>query len=284
MAQTIGALTCSHAPSIADAYDGGRRDDPKWAPLFEGYDAVYEWLCEQDPDLLVIITNDHATHFSQDTGWPTFAVGAAHEYRIGDEGDGGRDLPPVPGDREFSEKLAKGLVKRDFDITLAYDYTIDHGVHSPLPILNSQWRWPISIVHINCAFSPRPSVQRCWDFGVAVGEAVREIDTDQRVVFIGLGGLSHQLCGPQFGTVNSPWDTEILRLMTEDPQALVNLTMEDFATRGGEESAELVHWLAARAALGEHARTDVTFLYPTDVMGYGGMTFASVPAPAATAS
>ena len=45
--------------------------------------------------------------------YPTFAIGAADEYAIADEGFGTRPLPPVPGDAEFSIHLCEAWSKKN---------------------------------------------------------------------------------------------------------------------------------------------------------------------------
>ena len=53
MATLIGGIGTSHVPTIAVAYDKGRQNEPAWAPLFEGYKPVAEWLQTQRADVLV---------------------------------------------------------------------------------------------------------------------------------------------------------------------------------------------------------------------------------------
>ena len=61
MARIIGGIGTSHVPTIGVAYDKGRQADPVWAPLFDGYKPVAEWLAEKKPDVLLFFYNDHAS-------------------------------------------------------------------------------------------------------------------------------------------------------------------------------------------------------------------------------
>lgn len=63
MAKIIGGIGTSHVPTIAMAYDRGKRNDPDWAPLFEGYEPVARWMAARRPDVLIFFYNDHATTF-----------------------------------------------------------------------------------------------------------------------------------------------------------------------------------------------------------------------------
>src|SRR6187401_2378007 len=51
MARIIGGIGTSHVPTIAMAFDKGKREDPDWKPLFQGYERVERWLEEKRPDL-----------------------------------------------------------------------------------------------------------------------------------------------------------------------------------------------------------------------------------------
>jgi hypothetical protein len=58
-----------------------------WQPFFKGFDYVHHWLAREKPDVAVIFSNDHGLNFFLDK-LPTFAIGAANEYRNEDEGWG----------------------------------------------------------------------------------------------------------------------------------------------------------------------------------------------------
>ena len=87
MARIIGALATSHIPAIGGAIAKGLEQDAYWKPFFDGFDPAREWLAKVKPDAVVIFYNDHGLNFFLDK-MPTFAVGAAPEYRNDDEGWG----------------------------------------------------------------------------------------------------------------------------------------------------------------------------------------------------
>jgi protocatechuate 4,5-dioxygenase beta chain len=63
------------------------------------------------PDIVVVFYNDHGLNFFLDK-MPTFAVGAAAEYRNADEGWGIPQVPPFTGATELSWHLIESLVAR----------------------------------------------------------------------------------------------------------------------------------------------------------------------------
>jgi hypothetical protein len=79
MARIIGGIGSSHSPTIGFAFDRQKQNDPVWAPIFEGYKPIQEWLAEKKPDVLFIIYNDHVSSFFFDH-YSNFALGIGDSY------------------------------------------------------------------------------------------------------------------------------------------------------------------------------------------------------------
>ena len=251
MARIIGGIGTSHVPTIAMAFDKGKREDPDWKPLFEGYERVARWLEEKRPDVLFFCFNDHATSFFFDH-YPTFALGVSDEYAIADEGVGPRRIPPLKGHAALSRHIARSLVDAEFDISVFQDTAIDHGLHSPLTMMwPSQPDWPGRVVPlvVNVIQQPLPRPSRCFALGKALRKAIESYPEDLKVAMVGTGGLSHQMIGDRAGFNDERWDREFLELIEKDPERLAGMTVADFARLGGNEGAEVVMWLIMRGAL-----------------------------------
>ena len=237
MARIIGGIGTSHVPTIAMAFDKGKQDDPDWKPLFEGYAPVAAWLEAKRPDVLFFCFNDHATTFFFDH-YPTFALGVSDQYRIADEGQGVRRIPPLRGHAPMSRHIARLLVADEFDLTIFQDLPLDHGLHSPLTMMwPSTPDWPGRVVPlvVNVLQHPLPKPARCYKLGKALGKAIRSYPEDLKVAVVGTGGLSHQLIGERAGFNDEAWDREFLELIDRDPERLARMSIEDFAQRGGNE-------------------------------------------------
>ena len=111
MARIVGGLATSHIPAIGGAIAKGLQQEPYWKPFFDGFDPAREWLAKVKPDAVVVFYNDHGLNFFLDK-MPTFAVGAAAEYRNDDEGWGIPTLPPFKGIPELSWAIIDHLVEK----------------------------------------------------------------------------------------------------------------------------------------------------------------------------
>ena len=173
MARIIGAVASTHVPAIGKAIAEKKQNDPYWKPFFRGFDYVHYWLAREKPDVAVVFYNDHGLNFFLDK-LPTFAVGAAKEYRNEDEGWGIPVSRSVPGDPALSWHLINALVADEFDITMCQEMLIDHAVTIPMTLMWPGQTWPVKIVpvSINTVQHPLPSLARCLKLGQFVGRAL----------------------------------------------------------------------------------------------------------------
>ena len=63
MARVTAGLATSHIPAIGAAIDLAKTDSDYWRPVFAGYDWTKEWIAQSPPDVVVLVYNDHASHF-----------------------------------------------------------------------------------------------------------------------------------------------------------------------------------------------------------------------------
>ena len=252
MGKIVAGVGTSHVPSIGVAYDTNQQLTPEWKPLFDGYIPAKEWLKEKGVTHAIVIYNDHGTDFFFDK-YPTFAIGAADEYPIGDESFGVRDLPSVKGDTDFSFHLANELVlKHEFDLTICQEMLMDHGLLAPYPLLfDHEPDWSVKTVpfNVNVLQHPLPTPRRLWKLGQAMRQSVESYPEDVRVAILGTGGLSHQLHGTRFGHMNEAWDKEFLDRIEDDPESLLDIPHDVWMERGGAEAVEMMMWLTMRGAL-----------------------------------
>jgi len=257
MAKLIGGLGTSHVPSIGVALDKGLVETPDWKPFFDGYGPAKEWVKQHEPDIAVVIFNDHGNSFFLDRV-PTFAVGCAESYAPIDEGWGARDVPPFPGAADFAWHFIDLLVENHFDPMVCREIEVDHGLQVPLELFwGRPETWPVKVVPIfvNVIQYPIPMPERCWQMGRVLRQAIDTYPTDEKVVVVGTGGLSHQLQGARAGFLNREADLAWLEGIARDPDRYRRMSREDYVEMFGSEGAELIMWLVMRGAMDEEVKT-----------------------------
>ncbi|WP_146341149.1 class III extradiol dioxygenase subunit beta [Nesterenkonia sp. NBAIMH1] len=257
MAEIIWGLATSHVPSIGAAMDNEKTEDDLWKPLFDGYAPAREWMAEHTPDVAIVVYNDHANALDM-SFIPTFAIGAAEEYDVADEGYGPRQVPQVVGDAELSEHLLVNLVDEGFDMTVFHEIDVDHGLTVPLSVYTPDPgdSWPCRVVPmlVNVLHYPQPTAKRCLQLGEALGRAIRSYPEDIKVAVFGTGGMSHQLSGERAGLINQEFDRNFLDKIETDPQSLAEISRAEYVEEAGAEGIEMIMWLIMRGALGEKVR------------------------------
>jgi protocatechuate 4,5-dioxygenase beta chain len=151
--------------------------------------------------------------------------------------------------------LAESLILDEFDMTIANEMTVDHGLTVPLSVTCGQtpaWPFPVIPLCVNVVQYPPPTGARCFKLGMAIRRAVESFDQDLRVVIYGTGGMSHQLQGERAGLINREFDTAFLDGMTRDPLALTKITHTEYMRAAGSEGVEMVMWHVMRGALDEN--------------------------------
>ncbi|MES2342109.1 MAG: class III extradiol dioxygenase family protein [Pseudomonadota bacterium] len=249
MATIVGGLAVSHVPAIGNAIANHREGEPYWKPFFDGFPAARAWLDRVKPDVAVVLYNDHGLNFFLDK-LPTFAVGAASEYRNADEGWGLPVLAPFAGDRDLSWHIIEHLVAQEFDLTTCQEMLVDHAFCIPMELFWPQGAPPPVVpIAINTVQHPLPSPRRCFKLGQAIGRAIETYDKDLKVVVIATGGLSHQLEGERAGFINRDFDQMCLEALATDPSPLTALSSLDLVEQAGSQGVELLMWIAMRGAM-----------------------------------
>lgn len=273
MATIIGGMGISHTPSMGIEYDRAEGGDTHfsalWQPWFDGTRPARDLLAELAPDHLVVVYNDHLNYFTLDS-YPTLAIGIGDEFRQMDEGWGPRELPPLPGDHRWGIHLSKELIDNDFDLTVCQDLGIDHGIFSWLPYLvDLPFPIPVTPIAVNMIREPLPRPQRMAALGSALRRAIEQFPSDQRVLIVATGGMSHQISGARFGMANADLDQWFLDKLPRNLDELLKIDITEYMALGGTEAAELTLWFAMRAALSDNAEAKYSFSTFPQITGCG---------------
>jgi protocatechuate 4,5-dioxygenase beta chain len=255
MSRITASVYTSHVPAIGVAIDQGKTEEAYWKPVFAGYSFSKQWIQAEQPDVIFLVYNDHATTFSLEL-IPTFALGLAAEFSPADEGYGPRPVPVVQGHPELASHIAQSVIQDDFDLTLVNKMDVDHGLTVPLSLMFGQpAAWPCKVIPfaVNVVQYPVPSGRRCFSLGQAIRKAIESFDEDLNVQIWGTGGMSHQLQGARAGLINAAWDNRFLDRLIENPSELSQVPHIEYVREAGSEGIELVMWLIARGAMADIA-------------------------------
>jgi len=256
MAEIIGGVATSHVPAVGVAIDKGRTGEPYWAPYFAKLPPLRDWVGKLNPDVCVLIYNDHASAFSLEV-IPTFAIGLAETFRPADEGFGRRPVPDVKGHPDLAWHLAESLILDEFDMTLVNQMEVDHGLTVPLSVMFGQpeiWPCPVVPILVNVVQYPPPTGRRCYRLGQALRRAIESFPGDSRVLVVGTGGMSHQLQAQRAGLLNPEFDRRFMDLLVNRPEEAAAISHTEYLREAGSEGIELIMWLIMRGALPEQVR------------------------------
>jgi protocatechuate 4,5-dioxygenase beta chain len=274
MAKIIGGLTSSHIPAVGGAYAKKLFNDPYWKPFFDGYPRIHQWLDEKKPDVAIVFYNDHGLNFFLDK-MPTFSIGAAFDYENQDEGWGIPTIGKFKGYPELSWHIINSVVGEDFDVTSCQEMAVDHGFSVPMQLFwGEPDKSPVKAIPIciNTVQHPVPSPMRCYRFGQAIGRAIRSFGSNEKVVVLGTGGLSHQLDGQRAGFINKQFDLMCMEKIVNDPEYLARMSALDLVREAGAQGLEFILWLAMRGVLDGQTITKLHENYHIPISNTGAGT------------
>lgn len=171
----------------------------------EAFTTARGFVSAFDPTLVVSFAPDHYNGFFYDL-MPAFCIGF-EAVAVGDYGTtaGSLDVPI-----DIAEALADWVAERDLDITISRRMEVDHGAVQPLEILlGGIDRVPTVPVFVNGVARPFVKMARVRRLGQVIG-AFLATQTDERVLVIGSGGLSHDPPIPQWATADEEQRASLL--------------------------------------------------------------------------
>lgn len=276
MARIVGGLGTSHVPMIGRTIAANRQKEVSFAPFFDAYGPVHDWLERVKPDVAIVFYNDHGLNFALDH-MPTFAVGAADHYDNADEGWGEPAPRRFPGAPDLSWHIVQSLMADEFDVSVCRAMLFDHAGITALDLLYPGHDVPVATIPIviNGVQPPLPTPLRCYRLGQAIGRAVASLPDDRKILIVGSGGLSHEL--GQFGKINEPFDRMTMEHIVADPTALTRYSNDEIVDLAGAQGLELMTWLAMRGAV-EGPVDVVSSIYHAPISHTGGAMMLIEPA------
>lgn len=266
MAELIAGIAMSHSPMImtseAAAGEKGQRFLQKAAEM-------KKWLQDSGAEVLVLISDDHFNSYFYDH-MPSFTIGISEC-----EGWGDWQIPPykIPVEQELAKHILNTGLEQNIDFAFSMKMKVDHGHTQAVYFLNDDLNIPVVPIAVNTAAPPLPTMDRCFQLGEVVRQAVESWEKDVKVAIVASGGLSHWVPIPKIdsdkeedqglihilkngrqeieqldeylqtretrvtriksGPVNEEWDREFLRLIGEKEFSVLRTWSTEYIEENG---------------------------------------------------
>ncbi|MBN9130238.1 MAG: hypothetical protein J0I04_11415 [Paenarthrobacter ureafaciens] len=183
MAKIVGYIAMSHSPF----WDGSFDVEGPGSAFAAGAGKMKETVEALNPDLVVIFGPDHFRNFFFDL-MPAYCIGTGEIESFGDYGG---YKGPLPFRNGAGLEIIEAVREAGFDPAFSLRMGVDHGISQPYEVLVPDMNIPVVPVMVDCSAPPRPTLRRSYSFGKAVGDAIRAMDDDLKVLILASGGLSH---------------------------------------------------------------------------------------------
>jgi hypothetical protein len=245
MAEIVMAYSASHAPMMTA--DPGSAPREQAENFFSALEKVRDKATETGVQAIVMMTGEHFTNFFLD-GLPQIAVGLDEEHLGPPEVWLQVPKKMVPSDSGLAAHVTASLIEQGHQPALAYGMKIDHGFMTVYYWLDRTMELPMVPIVVNCTTPPLMTTKQFYDFGVAVGKAIRSYDGLERVGLVAGGGLSHFVGEPRVGDIDEEFDRWFLRqLESGDLDDLLDMPNDELAV-AGNGTGEVRAWVAIAGA------------------------------------
>jgi aromatic ring-opening dioxygenase catalytic subunit (LigB family) len=155
----------------------------------------------------------------------------------------------VPGHAGLANHIARHTLDAGFDPAFSHQLELDHGIMTVYYELDHSMKIPLVPIVQNCAVPPLMPVRRAYEFGKALGDAIRSYPGLQRVAVIGAGGLSHWIGNPRVGDIAEDFDRWFLERLERGELDQVLDIPDDELELAGNGAHEIRSWVAVAGAV-----------------------------------
>ncbi len=218
----------------------------KWNGCMAAIAKLRDRVEQINPDILMVIGDDQHENLVDDN-MPPFTI------FIGEEAEASTSLrylnqPKSENrtsyrvDASLAKSLVDGLMDQGFDPSYSkrtrYDGGLGHAFARVLKFLSPQANYPVIPVMVNTYYPPAPSAKRCVAFGRALGEVIRRLPDDKRIMIVASGGLSHT-------TIDENLDHAFIQALEQNDQSyMAAMRAADLV----EGTSEIRNWIVVAAA------------------------------------
>ena len=276
MADIVTAFSSAHAPMMSA--DPGSAPKDMADRFFGALRQVEQRVTDSGAQALVMLSGEHFTNFFLDN-LPQISVGLGVSHLGPVEKWLGIERVEVPGEPGLAHAILAGTMERGYQPALSHRLVIDHGFMTVYDKISPDATLKLVPIIMNCTTPPLMTLRQCYDFGVALGEAIRGYDGLQKVALCGAGALSHFVGEPRVGDIDEDFDRWFLRMLEQDcPDELLDIGNDELML-AGNGTGEVRAWVAVAGAM-RGAETRATAYEPIYewINGMGVVTHEPRPA------
>lgn len=256
MAEIVLAYCSSHAPMMSSARMAAPADQREH--FFGALAQLREQAVARGVQACVVLSNEHFTNFFLEN-FPQICIGVGERNWGPTEEWLPIDKVWIPGHEGLADHIARYTLDHGFDPAFSHQLELDHGIMTVYHELDNSMSLPLVPIVQNCAVPPLMPVRRAYEFGRALGEAIRSYAGLQRVALVGAGGLSHWIGNPRIGDIDEEHDRWFLeRLERGEVDQILDMT-DDEIELAGNGNHEMRSWLAVAGAVAPLRSTTLAY-------------------------
>ena len=244
MGEVVAAIMCSHAPGIAvfPAPEAQRN------AVHQGLAQARQLLAAARPDVILAASCEHFVNFYVDN-FPAFCIGVGTSANGPVEENLGIPRVDVPGHPEFARLVLDTAFEGGVEPAFGEHLLLDHGTSLPLHYLRPENDIPVVPLLQNCLVPPLPKLQRCYQLGGLIRQAIDAFPG--RVALLGTGGISHSPGAPEGGWIDEAFDQEFLTLLQRGDGEAIAAIPDERIDRAGFGTWEIRQWVTVLGAVPE---------------------------------
>jgi 2,3-dihydroxyphenylpropionate 1,2-dioxygenase len=215
MAKIIAGVAMSHSPMIMTNEAGGGE---KGQRFLQTAAKMKKYIEDLGADVIVLVSDDHFNSYFYDH-MPSFTIG------IGEcEGWGDWQIPKynIPVQQDLAKHILNTSLENNVDFAFTLKMKVDHGHTQGIYFLNPDLKIPVVPIAVNTSAPPLPTMDRCFQIGEVVRQAIESWENDLKVAIVASGGLSHWVPIPKIDS-EKPEDQSLIQVLKNGRQEIEQL-------------------------------------------------------------
>ena len=252
MARIVGGFVLPHNPGITMV------PKERWSPgkhetIFAHFSEVGDRIRALRADTAIVIGSDHYTCFGPHC-IPSCLI-AVGDVEMPFEDWLGFERGPIANNEPLARHILTDGLRNGIDWAFAKAITVDHAIAIPYRLaLAGIPGLRVIPIYLNSGIAPLLPSRRAFAVGDSVRRAIEAWPSDERVVVLGTGGMSHWVGDDQMGRVNAQFDEHLMTLIeTGDVDALIAISDAEIEEKAGNGALEVKNFICAMA-MTPHAR------------------------------